>query len=81
GTRVFVQGLPTSVTWKELKDHFRIAGEVVFASVSADRVTRESKGHGIVQYETTDMAENAIKIMRNHPLDGYQLYVREDVQE
>jgi RNA recognition motif-containing protein len=81
GTRVFVQGLPTHITWKELKDHFKIAGEVVFASVSIDTKTKMSKGCGIVQYETTEMAKNAIKIMRDHPLDGQSLYVREDVQK
>jgi hypothetical protein len=81
GTRVFVQGLPPHATWQDVKDHFRVAGEVAFASVSSDPVTGESKGHGIVQYETTEQATNAIAIMRNHPLDGYQLYIREDVQE
>lgn len=80
GTRVFVQGLPLDVAWQELKDHFRLAGEVVFASVSADPVTGASKGHGVVQYETTDMAKNAIAIMRDHPLNGHTLFVREDVQ-
>jgi len=81
GTRVFVQGLPLDVSWQALKDHFRLAGEVVFASVSADPVTGESKGHGVVQYETTDMAKNAIAIMRDHPLNGHSLFVREDMQE
>lgn len=81
GTRVFVQGLPDNVEWRQLKDHFGIAGEVVFASVSVDPNTGESKGCGVVQFETTDMARNAIQIMRNHPLDGEILYVREDYQE
>lgn len=65
-----------------MKDHFRIAGEVVFASVSMDRKTGVSKGCGIVQYETTEMAQRAIQIMRNHPLDdNTPLYVRPDYQE
>lgn len=82
GTRVFVQGLPPDCSWQTLKDHFRTAGQVVFASVSSDPVTGRSKGHGIVQFETTDEAANAIRIMRNFPLDGrHELYVREDVQE
>jgi RNA recognition motif-containing protein len=82
GTRVFVQGLPPTASWQDLKDHFRIAGDVVFASVSTDRTTGESKCCGIVQYETTAMAKNAMEIMRNHPMDNdYTLYVREDVQE
>jgi len=80
-TRVFVQGIPNGVSWQDLKDHFRVAGNVVFASVSVDPETGESKGHGIVQFETTDMAQKAIDVMRDHPLDGQPLFVREDVQE
>eukprot|EP00980_Cylindrotheca_fusiformis_P002897 scaffold675_cov103-Cylindrotheca_fusiformis.AAC.8 len=80
-TRVFVQGVPPGTSWQDLKDHFRVAGEVVFASVSVDMETGESKGHGIVQFQDSDMAERAIQIMRDHPLNGSPLFVREDVQE
>jgi RNA recognition motif-containing protein len=81
GTRVFVQGLPAHVSWQDLKDHFKVAGEVVFASVSIDPSKGTSKGCGIVQFETTDMANRAIQIMRDYPIDGSVLYVREDFQE
>jgi hypothetical protein len=73
GTRIFVTGLPDDVTWQTLKDHFRQAGEVVFASVSADMETGKSKGYGVVQYETTHEALKAIEIMREFPLNGSQL--------
>lgn len=82
GTRVFVQGLPNWVNWQELKDHFKVAGDVVFASVSIDTATGKPKGCGVVQFESTSMAKNAISIMRDHPLeDGSVLYVREDFQQ
>lgn len=81
GCRVFVQGIPLDASWQDLKDHFRIAGAVVFASISQDLVTGDSKGHGIVQFETTEMATKAISIMKDHPMDGQVLMVREDVQE
>jgi len=81
GTRVFVQGLPEEASWKELKDHFKILGEVVFASVSVDKRTGRSKQCGIVQFETPETARKAIREMRNHPMNGAKLYVREDVQE
>jgi len=81
GTRVFVQGIPDRASWQDLKDHFKVAGDVVFASVSIDPSTGASKGCGVVQYETTEMATNAIKVMRDHPMDGSALYVREDHQE
>lgn len=76
GTRVFVTGLPDDVTWQVLKDHFRQAGEVVFASVSADMETGKSKGYGVVQYETTHEALKAIETMRDFPLNGSQLCKR-----
>ena len=81
GTRVFVQGIPDDTSWQDLKDHFQTAGTVVFASVSVDPQTGMTKGHGIVQYETTQMAQNAIDVMRNYPLNGATLFVREDVQQ
>jgi RNA recognition motif. (a.k.a. RRM, RBD, or RNP domain) len=84
GTRVFVQGLPPDATWQDLKDHFReVVGKnsVVFASVSSDRETGESKCCGVVQFETTEMAATAIAIASNHLLNGNQLRVREDMQD
>lgn len=81
-TRVFVQNIPKECTsWKDLKDHFKVAGEVVYASISVDSRTGESKQCGIVQFATPDMAKTAIRIMRDHPMDGQKLFVREDVQE
>jgi len=80
-TRVFVDGIPPGVSWQDLKDHFKEAGNVVFASISMDTNTGKSKGHGIVQYETTTEAQNAIQIMREFPLNGSTLFVREDVQQ
>ena len=81
GTRVFVQGIPPGISWQDLKDHFKIAGDVVFASISVDMQTGQSKGHGLVQYATTDEAEYAIRAMRDHPLRESILFVRKDVQE
>lgn len=65
GTRVFVQGLPEHIGWKELKDHFKQVGDVVFASVSVDANTGRSKCCGIVQFENTDIASKAIEVMRD----------------
>jgi hypothetical protein len=69
-----------------LKDHFRIAGNVVFASISRNAVDGSSKGCGVVQYETVSEAKHAIATMRNHPMSSdtgaaVQLYVREDYQD
>lgn len=53
----------------------------MFASVSIDKNTGKSKKCGIVQFETPSMAKEAIREMRNYPMNGATLYVREDVQE
>ena len=81
GSRVFVQGIPPTASWQDLKDHFRVAGNVVYSSISQDPRTGESKGHGFVQFETTEMALTAIAIMRDHPMDGHTLFVREDLKD
>ena len=78
---MFVDGIPPNVRWQELKDHFSVIGEVKFASVSVDRGTGRSKGHGLVQYISRELAEEAIASMRDHPLEGATLFVRKDVQE
>lgn len=55
-TRVFIQGIPPEVSWPELKDHFKKSGgNVVYASISVDKVTNKPKGCGIVQYETSEV--------------------------
>ncbi|KAH8061266.1 hypothetical protein JL721_8928 [Aureococcus anophagefferens] len=60
-TRLFVSALDPGTRWQELKDHFRDGGfDVIYASVSTDRYTGESKGCGIVQLATEAEAEAAI---------------------
>lgn len=81
GTRIFVQNLPPNCDWKQLKDHFKSAGSVVYASVSCDPITKASKGHGIVQYETTNEANHALATMNNVLFKTAHLQLRPDIQE
>ena len=81
GTRIFVQNLPEGCDWKQLKDHFKSAGSVVYASVSKDIVTNVCKGHGIVQYETTNEAKHALATMNNGMFLNKELRLRPDMQE
>ena len=82
GTRCFVENLSSDTDWAMLKDHFRNDNyPVVYASVSEDRETGRSKGHGIVQFETSHAAEHAIEFMTGSVLDGQSINVRADRQE
>ena len=50
GTRCFVENLSFETDWRMLKDAFSYEGyPVVYASVSEDRNTGRSKGHGSAQ--------------------------------
>ncbi len=77
--RLYVGSLDYSVSWQDLKDHFKQAGNVVYANVMLDDNGR-SKGCGIVEYETTEEARAALAML-NHSVIGdskFKIFVRED---
>jgi len=75
--RVFVGNLSWSTTWQGLKDHFVSCGEVTRADVFTERSGR-SRGCGIVEFATPELAKNAMATMNNTELDGRLVFVRED---
>jgi hypothetical protein len=82
GTRCFIENLSYETDWRELKDAFASEGyPIVYASVSTERDSGRSKGHGIVQFETAHAAEHAIAEMTGYELDGCTINVRPDFQE
>ena len=57
-----MENLSFDTDWRSLKDAFYDEGyPIVYASVSEDRETGRSKGHGIVQFETEHAAKHAIE--------------------
>merc|ERR1719399_16494 len=77
GCRVYVGNLDWKVSWQELKDHMRTAGEVAFADVMEERGGR-SKGCGIVEYSTEQEAQKAVAELNDTQLGGRLIFVRED---
>uniref|UniRef100_A0A7S4G314 RRM domain-containing protein n=1 Tax=Eutreptiella gymnastica TaxID=73025 RepID=A0A7S4G314_9EUGL len=69
-SRVYVGNLSFDVTWQNLKDHFAACGTVVRADVM--------KGYGIVEFETQEMASEAIETMNDGEFFGRTIHVRED---
>lgn len=51
-----MSSLSYDTTWETLKDFFKQAGNVTYASVS-QRPDGTSKGCGVVQFDTTEAAE------------------------
>eukprot|EP01064_Diplonema_japonicum_P029116 TRINITY_DN4630_c0_g1_i1.p1 TRINITY_DN4630_c0_g1~~TRINITY_DN4630_c0_g1_i1.p1 ORF type:complete len:248 (+),score=86.33 TRINITY_DN4630_c0_g1_i1:57-746(+) len=76
--KVFVQNIAWETSWQTLKDHFRTAGEVVRSDINIDHRTGRSNGTGIVEFATPGQAMQAITTLNDVPLDGRELYVRED---
>ncbi|GMH65627.1 hypothetical protein TL16_g04247 [Triparma laevis f. inornata] len=91
-TRVFVQNLPPSYKWGDLKDLFKanlpseLRTTVAFASVSMTS-DGESKGCGIVQMETLEGVEEVIRLGKDGQFsvveggEKYDIYVRMDIKE
>jgi RNA recognition motif-containing protein len=75
--RVYVGNLSWDVTWQDLKEHMRTAGEVVFAEIITEHNGR-SKGCGIVHYATESEAQQAISTLAHTELKGRTIFVRED---
>jgi RNA recognition motif-containing protein len=59
--RLFVGGLPYSITSTQLEEMFSKLGTVVSAIVITDRDTGQSKGFGFVEMEKDEEADKAIE--------------------
>ncbi|KAL2811125.1 hypothetical protein BJX63DRAFT_422608 [Aspergillus granulosus] len=80
GRQLYVSNLPFNVGWQDLKDLFRQAaqqGAVIRADVHTDASGRP-KGSGIVAFESSDDARNAIQQFNGYDWQGRTLEVRED---
>lgn len=75
--RVYVGNLSWDVTWTDLKDHMRLAGDVKWADVICEHNGR-SKGCGIVEFEIEEGAKQAIETLTHTELKGRMIFVRED---
>ncbi|GAA5970887.1 hypothetical protein JCM11641_004494 [Rhodosporidiobolus odoratus] len=77
GRHLYVQGLPFTVGWQDLKDLFRAAGSIIRADVKINPDGSPS-GTGTVVYETPTDAQNAIAMYNGFEFQGAVLEVRED---
>lgn len=75
--QLYVTNLPYSVSWQDLKDLFRNAGNVIRADVNMGFDGR-SKGTGIILFESISEAQNAVKQFQGYDWQGRMLEIRED---
>ncbi len=73
--RLFVGGLPWSVTDQELQDMFAAHGAVASARVITDKFTGRSKGFGFVEYSNDEDADKAVKALDGSDVQGRKIVV------
>ena len=77
GNKVYVGGLPYSVTEGRLEEIFAPHGTVASARVIADKFTGQSRGFGFVEMASGAEAQSAIDALNGTQLDGRTLVVNE----
>jgi RNA recognition motif-containing protein len=75
--KIYVGGLPLSVTDEQLKTLFESHGTVESAKVITDRYTGQSRGFGFVEMSSQQEAEKAIQAVNGTELEGRSLKVNE----
>jgi RNA recognition motif-containing protein len=75
--KLYVGGLPYSVTDGQLEEVFAAHGAVESARVIADKFTGQSRGFGFVEMGSGEEAQKAIDALNGSQLDGRTLTVNE----
>ena len=76
-TKLYVGGLPYSVTEGRLEEIFSEYGSVLSARVISDRFTGQSRGFGFVEMASAEEAKKAMEALNGTELDGRTLIVNE----
>ncbi len=77
GSKIYVGGLPYSVTEGRLQELFGAHGTVQSANVISDKFTGQSRGFGFVEMSSGDEAQKAISALNGTQFDGRTLVVNE----
>ena len=76
-SKLYVGGLPYSITEGRLQEIFAEHGSVQSARVISDKFTGQSRGFGFVEMASSDEAQKAIQALNGTQLDGRTLVVNE----
>jgi RNA recognition motif-containing protein len=77
GKKLYVGGLPYSVSDRQLEELFSEHGTVESARVITDRMTGRSRGFGFVEMSSQEEAETSIENLNGKEYDGRTLTVNE----
>nr|CAN67089.1 hypothetical protein VITISV_033546 [Vitis vinifera] len=74
--KIFVGGIPSSLTEDELKDYFSSYGAIVENQIMLDHVTGRSRGFGFVTFVSEDAVERLFSEGKTHELGGKLVTLR-----
>jgi RNA recognition motif-containing protein len=77
GSKLYVGGLPYSVTEQQLNETFGAHGTVASVKIIADKFTGQSRGFGFVEMSSDGEAQAAITALHGTDLGGRTLTVNE----
>lgn len=77
GNKLYVGGLPYSVTEGQLEEIFSKHGSVLSAHVISDKFSGKSRGFGFVEMASSEEAKRAIEALNGKDLEGRTLIVNE----
>lgn len=77
GSKLYVGGLPYSVTEGRLTELFSAHGTVDSANVISDKFTGQSRGFGFVEMSSSSEAQSAINSLNGTQFEGRSLIVNE----
>lgn len=76
-SKLYVGGLPYSVTEGQLEEFFPKHGSVLSAHVISDKFSGKSRGFGFVEVASSEEAQRAIEALNGTDLEGRTLIVNE----
>ncbi|XP_042031742.1 heterogeneous nuclear ribonucleoprotein 1-like [Salvia splendens] len=74
--KIFVGGLPVTLTEDDLREYFSSYGNVVGHQIMLDRETGRSRGFGFVTFDNEDGVERVLSNGRMHELGGKQVEIK-----
>ena len=78
GTRLYVGNLPFTADEDQIRDLFGQNGRTVSeVKLVTDRETGRPRGFGFVEMGSREDADNAIRTLHGHAMDGRQISVNE----
>ncbi|KAM7254452.1 hypothetical protein ACFE04_003832 [Oxalis oulophora] len=77
--KIFIGGIPPSLTDDELKEYFSPYGSIVEHQIMLDHKTGRSRGFGFVTFDTEDAVEQVFSEGRTHELAGKEVEIKRAV--